>query len=116
MYSNCLFEAIKAKIKDPKNIHIHHFPISLNNNYLHFYWVDDRDNAILHYENPNAGKYWFSRFSLLFNGRLKRHQRDLFERKLYKKMTNLGWSFRKQVRIAKKLGFKWLNPNELLEN
>lgn len=30
MYSNCLFEAIKAKIKDPKNVQIIYLPSRLN--------------------------------------------------------------------------------------
>lgn len=37
MYSNCLFEAIKAKIKDPKNVQIRLIPPSINNWNLHFY-------------------------------------------------------------------------------
>lgn len=36
-YSNCLFEAIKAKIKDPKNVHIHFFR-SESLVWPHFWW------------------------------------------------------------------------------
>lgn len=43
MYSNCLFEAIKAKLKDPKNVKIHKVPAFLNPNFKtpfpHFYWT-----------------------------------------------------------------------------
>ena len=41
MYSNCLFEAIKAKIKDPKNVHIHILSPKLNNGDFHIYWYDN---------------------------------------------------------------------------
>ena len=44
MYSNCLFEAIKAKLKDPKNVRIHKVPAFLNPNFKtpfpHFYWTN----------------------------------------------------------------------------
>lgn len=43
MWSNCLIEAIKAKIKDPKHVTIHKFPGKINNNFLifpHFWWDD----------------------------------------------------------------------------
>ncbi len=40
MYSNCLIEALKAKIKDPKNVAIHKIPANLNNcgGLPHFWW------------------------------------------------------------------------------
>ena len=37
MYSNCLLEAIKAKIKDPKNVHIFLLPKEVND-CMHFMW------------------------------------------------------------------------------
>ena len=49
MYSNCLFEAIKAKIKDPKNVQIHLIPPSINNWNLHFYWINKSNQTIYHY-------------------------------------------------------------------
>ena len=51
MKSNCLFEAIKAKIKDPKNVKIHRFPITLNNNQLHFYWINESENRYIVKDN-----------------------------------------------------------------
>ena len=43
MYSNCLFEAIKAKLKAPKNVRIHKIPAFLNPDFKtpfpHFYWT-----------------------------------------------------------------------------
>lgn len=40
MYSNCLIEALKAKIKDPKNVTIHTFPAKVNGHgiFPHFWW------------------------------------------------------------------------------
>ena len=111
MKSNCLIEALRAKIKDPKNVRIYHFPLALNNNYLHFYWVNKRENKVYHYADPKAGNCCLDRFKLLFTGKLKIRQRDLFERSLYKKMSSLGWTLDKQITVAKKLDFRWQNPN-----
>ena len=40
-YSNCLFEAIKAKLKDPMHINIHVIPPRLNNSVFPHFWWDD---------------------------------------------------------------------------
>ena len=41
MYSNCLFEALKVKVKDPKNVKIHIIPSKINNcgGLPHFWWT-----------------------------------------------------------------------------
>ena len=42
MYSNCLFEAIKAKIKDPKNVYIFRVPKRFGGGAIHFMWYDGK--------------------------------------------------------------------------
>ena len=42
MYSNCLFEAIKAKIKDPKNVYIFRVPKRFSGGAIHFMWYDGK--------------------------------------------------------------------------
>lgn len=42
MYSNCLFEAIKAKIKDPKNVYIFRVPKRFGGGATHFMWYDGK--------------------------------------------------------------------------
>ena len=44
--SNCLFEALKAKIKDPKHIRIIRFPKVLTG-HLHFGWTDAANISII---------------------------------------------------------------------
>ena len=39
MYSNCLIEAIKAKVRDPKAVRIIYLPKKWNNGVRHFMWV-----------------------------------------------------------------------------
>lgn len=42
MYSNCLFEAVKAKLKNFKYVRIIPLPILLNRNRTHFLWIKDK--------------------------------------------------------------------------
>lgn len=42
MYSNCLFEALKAKIKDPKNVYIFRVPKRFGGGATHFMWYDGK--------------------------------------------------------------------------
>ena len=51
MYSNCLFEALKAKIKDPKNVRIFFIPRKINHNEFHFMWTDGK--KVYHSYNKN---------------------------------------------------------------
>ena len=78
MKSNCLIEALKAKIKNPKSVTIHMFPLSLNNNQLHFYWIDDSENRVFHYAKANCNSFCCP----LFEGVLKKRIRDCFEEKM----------------------------------
>lgn len=100
MISNCLFEAIKAKIKDPKNIHIHVLSPKLNHGEFHVYWFDDKDNHIYHFTYLNEDSC-----SILFNGKISCHNVKLFEAKLYNRMNTLGWSDNAQKLYAIKKGF-----------
>lgn len=109
MISNCLFEAIKAKLKDPRNVKICLLPLSLNNNRLHFYWINKSENRFYHFVLPNCKVFC----NPLFNGKLKSMNNIFFEEKMYKKMSNLNWSYDKQIKMAKKLGFSNTEPFEL---
>lgn len=111
MYSNCLFEAIKAKIKDPKNVKIHLIPPALNKYRFHIYWVNIKENRVYHYSAKNDN--FLSRFKLLFNGTLKETPIIFFEECLYNKMKTAGWNLNKQIKIAKKLGFIKTEPFEI---
>lgn len=100
MYSNCLFEAIKAKIKDPKNVHIHILSPKLNNGDFHIYWYDNKDKHIYHYTYLNSESS-----GLLFAGRITDHNVKMFESKLYSKMNSLNWTVEQQKQYAIKKGF-----------
>mgnify|MGYP002857447552 CR=1 FL=1 len=63
MYSNCLFEALKAKIKDPKNVRIIRLPKEINHGYSHYMWI--KDGFVYHsfdknYDGESRPKLLFS--------------------------------------------------------
>lgn len=111
MYSNCLIEALKAKLKDPKNVHIHLIPPAINNYNFHFYWINREENTVYHYSEQN--KSFFGKFNFLFKGKLKSRWVISFEELMYKKMKSKGWSTKKQIKYAKKLGFVRPEPFEI---
>ncbi len=98
-YSNCLIEAIKAKIKN-RNVEIHRFPFALNNNQLHFYWIDKAENQIYHYCLPGSTKFCVP----LFKGKLKVGSRAIFGLKMVRDMKEKKWSQKKIARTLKKMG------------
>ena len=61
MYSNCLIEALKAKLKEPKNIRIFFVPRKVNRGEFHFMWTDGK--KVFHAYNKNKtgwlGKIFF---------------------------------------------------------
>ena len=104
-----LKQLLKAKIKNPKNIEIHVFPLSLNNNQLHFYWIDEEENRICHYAKKNCKSFCCP----LFKGETKRRIRDCFEEKMSRQMVEKEWDSEKIIKIAKKMGIR--NPDTLLK-
>lgn len=99
MISNCLIEAIKAKIKN-RNVEIHRFPFALNNYQLHFYWIDKAENQMYHYCLPESTKFCVP----LFNGKLKVRSRALFGLKMVRRMKEKNWSQTKISRTLNKMG------------
>lgn len=97
MYSNCLIEAIKAKLRHPKSIRILYLPKEWNRGNLHFYWV--KDDTIHHYEatSENAG--------FLFNGKFKKQNLETFEAFLLRSLAISKPKLDKSL-VAKKLHFK----------
>lgn len=71
MYSNCLFEALKAKLKDPKHVQIIHLPRSWNDGHSHYLWI--KDNQVYHFEAQGKHLRFF------FKGKLKSQSLEAFE-------------------------------------
>lgn len=83
MISNCLIEALKAKIKDPKNVTIHVFPAKVNGHgiFPHFWWsIGDQG-----FDFKKEGK---SKQVILFKGKVRSYSKATYEEHvtgLYKK-------------------------------
>ena len=63
-YSNCLAEALKAWIKDPKNVKIIYLPKKWNHGAKHFLWV--KGGKVYHYEARNQNNRKLFIISLRF--------------------------------------------------
>lgn len=72
MISNCLFEAVKAKIKDPRNVKIFKMPKELNKDVTHFMWCDED----FYYHGYN---YKHTKNPFLFDCKIKKIPRYIFE-------------------------------------
>lgn len=108
MYSNCLIEALKAKIKDP-NVKVHVLPPKLNYGMLHFYWV--KGNTVFHYLDLKKNKTVSYRvFHPFFKGVEEKASLRSFEKLLFTRMLENCWTQEQQIRYAKKHGFHNLKP------
>ncbi|MBR1639374.1 MAG: hypothetical protein IJ688_08315 [Treponema sp.] len=100
MKSNCLFEAIKAKIKDPKNTRIIYIPKKINDGFHHFLWI--KNNTVYHYEDFKNDK------SIFFEGVIKTQSLESFEAMILRKKLS-RYSPDEKKAFAKKMKFKSIN-------
>lgn len=96
MRGNCLIEAIKAKIKDPKNVSIVRLPSILNYGHPHYIWFDKKDNKVHHFTSVGKSNH------IYFNGIYKTLSLEAFETwALFKLIAK-----KNKLKIAKKLHLK----------
>ena len=79
-YSNCLIEAIKAKIKWGKEVKIIHIPARKNENYCpHFMWYDTLDGNIKDFTAGHGyTEKWWNFF--IFKGHIRVRPYAVYER------------------------------------
>jgi len=106
-YSNCLFEALKAKIKDPKHVEIILVPPSLNHGSLHFFWK--KQGKIFHFTNKNL-----KRTKIWFNGEIKQYDMRSFVGSILCRLQSKNYSIKKCIRIANNLKLN-LSADEIKE-
>lgn len=99
MYSNCLLEAIKAKIKDPKNVKIDYMPRTLNRGRGHFLWINYKEEKVYHYHAQDTKPFWNRP---LFNGKLKVMELRVYEGFILKTLYDNNYSVEKAFRYTKK--------------
>ena len=93
MKSNCLFEAIKAKLRNP-SVEIHLYPPEINNHKFHFYWIDG--DRFYHFIKDNEKSFF------LFEGKVKEYSEKLFYSHIGHKMYVNGLNRKAAYKMAKK--------------
>ena len=69
-YSNCFFEAVKAKLLHFRYVKISFIPRRLNvDSFPHFYWIDKRSNKICEFSSVDVGKK-LGLYPLFFKGNI----------------------------------------------
>lgn len=77
-YSNCLLEALKAKIRDPVNIKIRYLPMELNETPIpHFMWQDENYT----YDFHTKGKLTFFQ-QFYHKGNIRKKDLNYYDRAL----------------------------------
>lgn len=108
-YSNCLIEAIKAKIKNPKNTRIICLYPKINMGHWHFLWVND--GKVRHFEDKCSEGCAF-----IFNGSYKEQDLESFEAfVLRKRLKAYARKPEMVVKYAKKCGFPSVNQEGFLK-
>lgn len=116
MYSNCLFEAIKAKIKDPKNVYIFRVPKRFGGGATHFMWYDSKTSKYYHSVaiDKDAHKKFFRK--LWHNQKLKEVEETYFNAFILERLKIHGFSVKKVKKAAKKMHLRILKINNKYQN
>lgn len=101
MFSNCFFEAVKAKLKDWNNTKVYIIPRKYNQDFFHFVW--EKDNKIFHYESLNKDK-----FKLFFEGIIKIQSKKTFESFILRNKMCFA-TCEEIIKVAKKFNFDSIN-------
>lgn len=94
MKSNCLLEAVKAKLKDWDNVEIRLYPPRINCNHFHFYWI--KGDNFYHFVKKDMKSLF------LFEGNVKEYNSKLFYSSLGHKMYMAGLNRKECLKLAKK--------------
>ena len=54
--SNCLIEAIKAKLEDPQNVRIGYISPFINHGAFHFWWIKEPEGKGYHFRSDKDEK------------------------------------------------------------
>lgn len=121
--SNCLFEALKAKIKDWNNIEIKRLPKFLNNGFPtgHYYWVEKDSDQIRQFR-PSTKRIHYLPF--LAKGEVITSTRESFERDMNYQLCQFAKalerkynfkSFQNNYKNMKdRLSWDWYGVNQIL--
>jgi len=104
-YSNCFFEAVKAKLLNWNGVKIIYLNKKINNGHRHFLWVENND--VYHYEADDNDNRKF-----IFEGHYKKQSEEVFEAFITKRIALKDMD---AVKFAKKYRFNVLNKAGFLD-
>lgn len=110
--SNCLIEALKAKLKDPKHVQLIFIWPKLNHGRFHVMWVDRKQDKIFHAHFLNADKV--SRFHILYQPDFKSKSFRAFQGWYATLLVN-NYGVEKAIKIFKKKNFPLINIKGVLD-
>lgn len=97
--SNCLIEALKAKIKDPRNVRIGYLAPSINHGELHFWWIKDSEGKAYHFRSDKDEKFHF-----FFLGSICRNDLVFFQDFVIKRCFYSKKSVKATLKYCRKAG------------
>lgn len=97
--SNCLFEALKAKIKDPRHIKIGYLPPTINDGRFHFWWINESEGKAYHFRSDKDEKIPF-----FFLGSTCRNDLVFFQDFVVRKCFYAGKSIQETQKYGRKAG------------
>ncbi len=107
MHSNCLFEAIKAKIKDPKNVHIFKLPKNFGGSESHFMWYNEVTHK--YYHSKVSNDEWLKLnplkktiYKLWHDQKIKEVDEAFFNALIYRNFNVYGITKKEKVNILRK--------------
>ena len=110
-YSNCFIEAVKAKLRDPKNTHIIYVTPEINRGLWHFFWV--KNDKVYQFEDLKGEEGR----AFIFKGRYKEDDMDTFEAFILRsKLAKFSFSeAHKTEKIARRLYLPSINKEGYLK-
>lgn len=99
--SNCLFEALKAKLKDPRHIKIGYLPPAINDGRFHFWWINESEGKVYHFRQDDDRK---KETPFFFSGSTCRNDFDVFQDFVVRKCFYAGKNVQETQRYGRKAG------------
>lgn len=109
MYSNCLIEAIKAKIKEPKNVHIFRVPKRFGGGATHFMWYNEKTRMYYHSVDIDLKRLQMLRgfqkikYTIWHEQKIKEINEATFNAFILRKLKIYGFTVKKVKKAAKKM-------------
>ena len=116
-YSNCLFEAIKAKLRDTKHVHVFRVPKRFGGRATHFMWYNDKSGTYYHSvdlpgEYEKLTTFWAKlRSTVWHEQKVKEIDEAVFNAFILQNLNVYNYTVAEVKRVARKMHLRILNIN-----